>query len=203
MENIREYINSGIIEAYVLGIATPEERMEVEELAIEYIIVREAIDEFSYNLEQFSFLNAPSPDPVIKPSLLATIDYLNRIEQGEVPSFPPALNSNSTIADFAEWLNRPDMVLPDDSNSIYAKIIGHTPHLSTAIVWVKDMTPQEVHYDEYERFLIVEGTCIISIGDKAYNLSSGDYLTIPLFENHFVKVTSSIPCKVILQRMAA
>jgi mannose-6-phosphate isomerase-like protein (cupin superfamily) len=65
------------------------------------------------------------------------------------------------------------------------------------------MSPAEIHHDEYERFLIVEGTCDITIEKKVHHLKSGDFLAIPLFANHTVKVTSNIPCKAILQRVAA
>ena len=62
---------------------------------------------------------------------------------------------------------------------------------------------QEVHHDEYEKFLIVEGTCTITIGDEVHNLVPGNFLSIPLYKNHTVTVTSLIPCKIILQRIAA
>jgi hypothetical protein len=45
MQNINEYIMSGIIEAYVLGVATPLEVKEVEQLAADHIEIRQAIDE--------------------------------------------------------------------------------------------------------------------------------------------------------------
>jgi mannose-6-phosphate isomerase-like protein (cupin superfamily) len=65
------------------------------------------------------------------------------------------------------------------------------------------MAPQELHHDEHEKFLIVEGSCTISVEDKSYDLVAGDFLQIPLHKKHHVTVTSSIPCKVILQRAAA
>ena len=89
------------------------------------------------------------------------------------------------------------------TDDLFAKIIGYSAGAITAIVWIKKYAPQEVHDKEYERFLIVEGTCNIVVGDEVNQLVPGDYFAIPLFENHFVEVTSSIPCKVILQRVAA
>jgi mannose-6-phosphate isomerase-like protein (cupin superfamily) len=95
------------------------------------------------------------------------------------------------------------MVLPAENEGVFARIIGYTPEVITAIVWLKDYAPAEVHHNEYERFLIVEGSCDIFIGDEMHQLSPGDYLQIPLFADHRVVITSSIPCKVILQRVAA
>ena len=69
--------------------------------------------------------------------------------------------------------------------------------------WLKDYAPQEVHDDEHEKFLIIEGTCDIIVGNEINQLVAGDYFAIPLHKNHIIKVTSSQPCKVILQRVAA
>ncbi len=95
------------------------------------------------------------------------------------------------------------MNFTEDSADIQLKIIGHTPACSTAIVWVKGKTPEEVHTNEQESFFIIEGNCIINIGTKSYEMMPGDFLSIPMFENHHVVVTSTMPCKVILQRLAA
>jgi mannose-6-phosphate isomerase-like protein (cupin superfamily) len=112
------------------------------------------------------------------------------------------LNENSVVEDYAAWLNRNDMVLRDGED-LYAKIIGFTPETITAIAWIKDYSPHEVHDHEYEKFLIVEGTCNIIVDDEVNELVPGDYFAIPLHKTHMVKVTSAIPCKVILQRVAA
>ncbi|MBK8606437.1 MAG: hypothetical protein IPN82_06270 [Chitinophagaceae bacterium] len=37
------------------------------------------------------------------------------------------------------------------------------------------MAPQEVHDDEHERFLILEGTCDIVVGNNIHQLVPGDY----------------------------
>jgi quercetin dioxygenase-like cupin family protein len=41
------------------------------------------------------------------------------------------------------------------------------------------------------------------VEDEVNQLVPGDYFAIPLHKKHLVKVTSSITCKVILQRVAA
>ena len=128
---------------------------------------------------------------------------MERMEKGEEASFPPVLNETTTINDFKPWLSRDDMFLPGDAGDIYAKIIGAPSGMITAIVWIKEDSPKEVHHDEHERFLIIEGTCDIHVEDEIHQLIPGDFFEIPLHKNHIVKVTSTIPCKVILQRQAA
>ncbi len=202
MLNSKQYIDSGILEQYVLGIASPQECKEVETMAASDIAIKQEIDAISKAMETYAIVNAIEPDTLIKPFLLATIDYAERIKKGEPVSDPPMLNENSKLADFAVWLNRDDMVSPG-ADDLFAKIIGYTAEATTAIVWIKDYAPQEVHHDEYERFLIVEGTCNIIVGEEVNQLIPGDYFAIPLYKSHLVKVTSKIPCKIILQRIAA
>jgi len=54
--NIKEYISSGIIESYVLGLASPEERAEFESVCASYPEVLQARDEFEASLEKH-FMN--------------------------------------------------------------------------------------------------------------------------------------------------
>jgi mannose-6-phosphate isomerase-like protein (cupin superfamily) len=203
MSNLLEYIESGILEMYVMGITSPEESIEVEAMAKKHPEIRSEIATISKNLELYSELHALQPAPTIKPFLMASIDYMERMKKGEKPSYPPQLNEYSKIQDYKEWLERPDIILPSDFSHFYAKIIGNTPEMITAVIWIGKMAPPEVHKDEYEKFLILEGTCDITISDKVHHLKAGDYLAIPLHETHMVQVTSDVPCKAILQRIAA
>ncbi|MEO8414496.1 MAG: cupin domain-containing protein [Ginsengibacter sp.] len=203
MKNIKEYIDSGILELYVMGDTTPAESKEVEELAIASEQVRNAIDAIRVTLESYAVTHAITPNATIKPFLMATIDYAERIKNGEQPEYPPLLNSSATIEDYARWISRPGMVLPKEFKDFHAKIIGYTQGILTAIVWIKVMAFHEVHDDELEKFLILEGTCDIAIEDEVHHLIAGDYLSIPLHKSHEVRVTSAIPCKIILQRIAA
>jgi quercetin dioxygenase-like cupin family protein len=202
MFNVREYIDTGILELYVLGIASANECIEVEQLALQYIEIREEIETIRESVYLYADAYKLEPNPVIKPFLMATIDYTERLKNGEPAAAPPLLSANATVNDYSQWLNRPDMVAANNT-AVFAKIIGYTPQAITAIVWLKDYAPHEVHDNEYERFLIVEGTCDIIVEDQVNQLVPGDYFAIPLHKKHLIKVTSPIACKVILQRVAA
>lgn len=203
MIHIKDYIASGILEMYVLGDISTDELQQVEQMALLHPEVAEEIETIAASLQAYARLNTVYPNPVVKPFLLAKIDYSERMQNGEEMSFPPMLNKNAVIADYAPWLNRSDMVVPEKLDDVYAKIIGYTKEMTTAIVWIKERAPQEIHDNEIEFFLVIEGTCDIIIEDEVHQLKAGDMLSIPLYKTHFVKVTSAIPCKVILQRVAA
>ena len=203
MKNLKSFIESGILESYVMGGSTPHEMDMVEQMAAKFNEVRTEIESISQAFEMYALVHAVAPNPAAKPFLMATIDYTERMKSGEQPTFPPEINERSTINDFSAWLDRADMELPSHFTGLHAKIIGHMPSSITAIVWIKDMAPQEIHDHEYEKFLIVEGACNIIVGEETHPLLPGDYFSIPLHKNHQVIVTSTIPCKVILQRIAA
>ena len=200
--NNKVFIDSGILEQYVLGTATHEELIEVEKRIAADPAIRKEIETIREVLEKYTMDHAIEPTMLLKPFLMATIDYSERLKKGEPVTSPPLLNDHSKPEDFAPWLNRPDMV-SSGNEDLFALIIGYTKEVTTAIVWIKNYAPNEVHDDEFERFLIVEGTCDIIVEEEANHLVPGDYFAIPLYKNHTFKVTSSFPCKVILQRVAA
>lgn len=203
MNDVKTFIASGILEMYVLGYTSPDETSEVERMAAIHDAVQNEIDAISDSLENYAWAHAIEPDPTIKTFLMATLDYMERMKNGEPPSFPPILHAGSKIADYAEWLNRDDMQLDVPLEDAHARIIGFTPQATTAIIWLKYGAPPEMHTNELEQFLIVEGTCEINIENDVHAMKPGDVLIIPLHKSHHVKVTSDYPCKIILQRVAA
>jgi len=203
MMDIREIRNSGMLELYVVGDLTDEEMALVEAGINASPELKEEVVEIERSFEQYALANAIAPDATIKPMLCALVDYMTRLENGEKVLYVPSLIEESKGSDFDKWLDRDDMQEPDEYESMHGKIIGASDEKTTLIVWLKHGAPDETHTDELEKFLILEGTCNITIGDKVHSLVAGDYLSIPLFINHRVEVTSSTRCKVILERAAA
>ncbi|WP_128543986.1 anti-sigma factor [Larkinella soli] len=73
--NIKEYIESGILEEYVLGTASPQERREVECLSSIYPEIRQELDSLSVALEQYALTLRRDPPADIKENLLKTLDF--------------------------------------------------------------------------------------------------------------------------------
>jgi mannose-6-phosphate isomerase-like protein (cupin superfamily) len=204
MNSITDYIESGILELYVMDVTTPEETQEVEKLAAAHQEIRDEINHIRQTIETYALAHAVEPKSTVKPLVLASIDYMERMRKGEPVSSPPELTPESRPEDFAAWLQREDMKLPpEEEEPIFVKLIGYTPAATTAIVWIKDKAENEVHHDEHERFLILEGSCTITVDGKENHLLPGDYFEIPLHKQHVFTVTSAVRCKCILQRLAA
>jgi len=203
MNQLSQFLESGILELYVMGIASPEEIKEVEQMALLYPEIRQEIELIERGLEEYALTQAVQPKATLKPLIMASINYIERVNNGEPLSAAPLLSPTSRKEEFAYWLDNPEFDLPEDFEGAYAKIINANLKATTAIIWIKEFTDNEIHHNEYEHFLILEGTCDFSIGEEVHHLVPGDYLKIPLHTPHIAKVTSEVPCKAILQRVAA
>lgn len=75
--DIRDIISSGIIEAYVLGMASDDEVRELETLSAQYPEVAAAIADAQQSLEDYSLLHAMEPPAGLKEQIWSAL------EQGE------------------------------------------------------------------------------------------------------------------------
>lgn len=71
--NVKEYIQSGIVESYVLGLATDAERQEFEQVCADYPEVAAARDAFERSLEEQLLAGSVTPPAFIKEKIFQTI----------------------------------------------------------------------------------------------------------------------------------
>jgi anti-sigma-K factor RskA len=71
--NIQEYIVSGIIESYVLGMASEKEKAEFERLCEKHPELKEARIHFELALEEKAFANAVQPPAFLKTRILEAL----------------------------------------------------------------------------------------------------------------------------------
>jgi anti-sigma-K factor RskA len=97
--DIKAYIQSGIIESYVLGMTSAGESAELEELRPAHPEIDDAINEFSAALEEKAFENAVTPPPAIKQGVMTAIkkehftENLTSVRQ--IPQQTPVLPINT------------------------------------------------------------------------------------------------------------
>jgi hypothetical protein len=84
--NIELYIQSGIVESYVLGLATPFERDELEQLIPHYPELKVALSDFEYQLELFALDNEEPPPPEVRERIRARIQ--------DIPAVRPSKRGN-------------------------------------------------------------------------------------------------------------
>ena len=72
--NIHEYISSGIVESYVLGLSDKEEAAEFERMCKEHPEVKGARDSFELQLEKQAFVNVAAPPERVRKNFFAELD---------------------------------------------------------------------------------------------------------------------------------
>ena len=75
--DIEAYIESGVIESYVFGLATDEEIAQLETLRIQYAPIDQAINSFSSILEEQAFSESSPPPPYLKNKIMAALQTQN------------------------------------------------------------------------------------------------------------------------------
>ena len=72
--NIKEYISSGVVESYVLGLLSAQERFEFEQFCETYPELKEARNAFELAIEKQAMENAMPPSAGIKEKILSAIE---------------------------------------------------------------------------------------------------------------------------------
>lgn len=68
--NVQDYISSGIVESYVLGLASAEEQVEFETMCRQYPEVLQARISFEETMEKQAMQNAVAPPPALKQQVM-------------------------------------------------------------------------------------------------------------------------------------
>jgi len=85
--DIKEYISSGVIETYLLGIASPHEVAELESLRKQHLEIELAIQEVQDTIEGFAMSHLETPPAKVKDKLWSELGLLesSKEEEEEVP----------------------------------------------------------------------------------------------------------------------
>jgi len=99
--NIQEYISSGIIESYVLGLASPEERVEFEKMCASYPELVEARTNFELSVEKQAFQNSVPPPAGSKEKIWSAIQQSTTKNTSKIITMEPRKSGSSGLRWFA------------------------------------------------------------------------------------------------------
>lgn len=88
--DIREYIESGVIESYVLGLADAQEAAELELLSRQHPEIRDAVDAFAASLESHALAHAIPPPAGVKEKLISELK--DSFVVNNVTAAPPVIS---------------------------------------------------------------------------------------------------------------
>jgi anti-sigma-K factor RskA len=138
--NIKEYISSGIIESYVLGLVSEEEKAEFEQLCRQYPELVAARNSFELSLEKQSFANASDPPGFVKEGFLNFI-----IKQNTVPETTKVIdleNPGYRKAPGFKWLAAASILLLVVSGYLAYKFYNETLTLKSELQTTRDAQAQ-------------------------------------------------------------
>lgn len=75
--------------------------------------------------------------------------------------------------------------------------IASDKNSSSYIIWIKDVVKAHKHEKHTENIYILEGEGEMKLNGRIVKIKPGDYFNIPENTVHSVKVTSSVPMKVL------
>lgn len=196
--NEKDYIQTDKLEQYCLGLLSAEEAVDVERLASIYPAIGIELDQLMQALADYVLSEPILPSPELKSRVMMTLSQL-----GEPPAFDlAALPLINAYSDVGQWQRTVASIpAPADYENIFSQVLHQDERVEQSLVWVQTLVDPEVHQEEYESFLLLEGRCECTVGDDLVQLSAGDYFAVPLGVKHSVRVLSDTPVKAILQLM--
>ena len=202
-QELENYLASGVVEKYCLGIATPDEVEKLEQLCSQHTSVKKEIESVQSALLGY----ASQYEKVVAPKMGGII--LNDIEELK---FAAAKISNETgqLSEFIDvsehsniqkWNELIKGITPEkEFENGYSVPLYKSGHHLLTVTWIKKDIPTEIHDDRIEKLLILEGTCTCLLGDEKLYLKAGDCFIVPPNLVHNVLVTSEEMLKAIYVR---
>lgn len=197
--NINDYIQSGILELYVLNLLLPSERSEVKEMICRYPLVKEEVEKLELKLEADMQQAALTPPSMLKEKIQASIQQLGSAKQKNWTD----LGLIGERTNYKEWYQLvydryPKAFQQDD----YFKILRDDAAAKQVLVVSSMDIEEERHQDVYESFLILKGKCKCTVESDTFYLEAGGYTQIPLHARHEVTIING-PVMAIVQYIAS
>jgi len=203
--NTKDYIASGILEAYCLGFVTEKEREEVERNAVSHWEIKEELLAISDSLGRYAMKKGMAPKTTVKAKLLLLF-YEDQAGPGK--KYPPLIKKNVTVDDFKKWI-------PEDGTGGYrvdgpaepydnlASVeLPSTEAVTNFMIWAKKGHEEEMHTNFNEFIVILKGHCDMYFDGEKKHYDAGEIIVIDPGIYHSAVITSEEPMVAIVQRQA-
>ena len=195
--NTAEYISSGILEQYCLGLISDTERKEVEEYAKLYPGIGEEISSISLALDDYALNNSIKPGTAEKIKLLLSV---YEQESGKTKDFPPLINKDTVADDFRKWIEGHPIPDPEHYDNLSFYDLPSTNAVTNFMVWAKEGHDEEEHSEFNEYVVILSGHCDMYFNGESRHYEAGQIIVIPPLVPHHAVITSDTPMIAIVQR---
>ena len=199
---IKDFISSGILEVYCLGLASQDEIKLVEKFSRESKEVRDEIESVHETLNNYAFASLKNPPAFLKDKIINSV--LNQNALDKKLKLPPRLNSDSTVSEWMKYISDNNISPPENYGDVYLLDLPTNEKLTTYIAWAnKGAVVEESHENEDEYLFMLKGHCSVTINGIVGYYREGDIVFIPGKTLHRAEVLSDEPMILIGQRIAA
>lgn len=196
--DLQAYIKSGIIEDYCLGVLPTEESKKVAQMAMDFPEIKQEVDAYTEALGQYGANAAQFSAAKAKNKIFSTITNLITEQTSNLEQLP-LLNKYS---EYTNWLKIVKPMLPEKLHKpTLVRSLRNDDCVSQLLIWTTVNFPEEIHNNEQECFIILEGRCRCHIGDQIIEMGPGDFLEVPMHKHHDVQILE--PVLALVQRIKA
>nr|WP_294793154.1 cupin domain-containing protein [uncultured Mucilaginibacter sp.] len=194
--NLQDYINSGLLEQYCLGLLDSDEANQVVSYCSKYPELREELKNIEAAIEKMSAEKAVAPPDQLKEKILGKLGFVGN-EVLDINNLPPT----DAYSNYLNWLQAVEHLLPTEPfEGLNIQILQQTDKIAQMLVVAKVDVPDESHDNYAESFFILQGKCSCTINGKQVILNAGDYLEIPLYADHDVKMLTPVVTAILQYR---
>jgi mannose-6-phosphate isomerase-like protein (cupin superfamily) len=196
--NLKAYIESGILELFVLDLLDESDRANVLSMISQFPILKKEIEEIESTLETYANSIAIGPPASLRTKIEASL--ANAVKEQEMD--PDHLVLITEHSDYRNWLRLVSEYFPEASESdSYYKVLKHENGITQALIVSSSEIEEGPHNEFHESFLILQGKCRCTFGEDSFYLGPGGYTQVPLDQHHKVEITSP-PVMAVFQRVA-
>ena len=182
--HIKNYINSGVLEEYCMGLLNEHDREFLLLMVCFYPEIRTELNAVELAMENLAIASAVTPAANNRKNILAALGFNDMLD---INDLPPTHNHT----DYQLWLTTLNHLIPDNpAQDLWMQEIKKDKHHQQMLVYTRMDIPEEQHGEFIESFFILKGHCECKVGDQMHFLSPGDYLEIPMHTDHDIKITS-------------
>lgn len=205
MDEVQKILDSGLIEAYCLGLATKQDEAQVVDFCKVYPDIRNYLEQTQQAMESVMIpFTKKAPQGAIHNIRQVILDE-NKLRNANLSEESMLLQSFISISKYSKlglWNRLVGGVIPPASyDNIFVHSLFADDNRELSLIWAKELVPNEIHTNEQESFFLLDGTVDCHIGDEITAMKRGEFMEIPLYSAHHVVVTSDRPAKAILSRV--
>jgi mannose-6-phosphate isomerase-like protein (cupin superfamily) len=194
--DIQKYIESGVLEAYCLGLLSEQDEAYLIQVSMLYPEIKSELAAVELVLEKMAELTAVEPNLAIKQKILASIgfDESSILNLDDLPVITEGMP-------YQPWLKALAHLIPDDPKEDFiCHVLREDKIAQQMLITGNTNVPEEEHGDFYESLFVLRGRCECTIGEQLFALGEGDFVEIPLNTPHDIKLVTPYVTAVLQYR---